>query len=91
MLYEVGSIIAQLVLALLEDQQTDIIINNILPLYLLLCRILQTGSSKGWVYVLLILILCHSKVLSCPVMQDLIIPRNWVGILNEKGALSRNE
>lgn len=47
MLYEVGSIIAQLILALLEDQQTDIIINNILPLYLLLCRILQTGSSKG--------------------------------------------
>ena len=47
MLYEVGSIIAQLVLALVEDQQTIIIINDILPIYLLLCRILQAGSSKG--------------------------------------------
>lgn len=47
MLYEVGGIIAQRVLALLQDQQTDIIFNEILPVYLLLCRILQAGSSKG--------------------------------------------
>lgn len=47
MLYEVGGIIAQRVLALLQDQQTDIIFSEVLPVYLLLCRILQAGSSKG--------------------------------------------